>query len=194
MFRANAISTPQTLCITGGVWHCARAHPGEHQAGLGSLVPNSDAIVLSDATNDSNETGKRAFASGISKPAASASAATKTNVEEAQFFASSRACEEPSLEMCFGTPKRNRRVVASDNNPADTCLHWQYQRCGGRFGGLNVLASKGSQPPRLCYRRNVKPAQCLLRSPAYPQLARNQRLSGDVKIDALIGKTGKSRQ
>jgi len=57
---------------------------------------------------------------------------------------------------------------------------------------LNVLANKGSQPAApLPIGGNVKPAQLLSSvAPAYPQLARNQRLSGDVKIDALIGENG----
>jgi len=87
MFRERNLDTAKQLChhrVSGTV---PARQSGEHQAGSGSLVPNSDAN-RSSATPQTIRTENReagSFASGISKPAASASAATKTNVEERSF-------------------------------------------------------------------------------------------------------------
>jgi TonB family protein len=59
---------------------------------------------------------------------------------------------------------------------------------GGDPGSLGLLASKGKQPAApLVVGGDVKQARLISSvAPVYPQLARNQRLSGDVTIDALV--------
>ena len=102
--------------------------------------------------------------------------------------------KKPSFgNVHLAAPTANRRVSPSDYNAADTAPSLgSTSDVAGDSGGLNVLANKGSQPAApLPIGGNVKPAQLLSSvAPAYPQLARNQRLSGDVKIDALIGENG----
>jgi protein TonB len=195
---ANAISTPQNNFGSPAVSATvpAAAIPENSKPGSGSLVPNSDAN-RSSATPQTLRTENReagSFASGISKPAASATAATKTNVEERSFSPAAEPVKKPSFgKVVLAAPTANRRVSPSDNNPADTAPSLgSTGDVAGDSGGLNVLASKGSQPAApLPIGGNVKPAQLLSPvAPAYPQLARNQRLSGDVKIDALIGENG----
>jgi TonB family protein len=58
---------------------------------------------------------------------------------------------------------------------------------------LGALASKNNQPiAPLPVGGDVKPARLLSSvAPLYPQLARNQRLGGDVKLDALIDASGR---
>jgi len=58
-------------------------------------------------------------------------------------------------------------------------------------GGL--AGSRGAQPAApVPIGGEVKPAQLLSSTqPTYPQLARTQRISGDVKIDALIDEHGR---
>jgi TonB family protein len=192
---ANAISTPQNNfgapAVSGTV-------PENIRPSSGGSVPNSDAnrssAMPQTIRTENREAGS--FASGLSKPADSATAATKSNVEERSFSPAPAA--EPVKKPSFGkvhlaAPTANRRVSPSDSNAADTAPSLDSTSdVAGDSGGLNVLANKGSQPAApLPIGGNVKPAQLLSSvAPAYPQLARNQRLSGDVKIDALIGENG----
>jgi len=197
---ANAISTPQNNfdapAVSGTV--PAAVTPENIKPSSGSLLPNSDAN-RSSATPQTIRTENReagSFASGVSKPAASATAATKSNVEERSFSPApaAEAVKKPSLgNVHLAAPTAKRRVSPSDNNAADTAPSLgSTSDVAGDSGGLNVLANKGNQPAApLPIGGNVKPAQLLSSvAPSYPQLARNQRLSGDVKIDALIGENG----
>jgi TonB family protein len=64
---------------------------------------------------------------------------------------------------------------------------------GGNANSLSMLTSKEKQPvaPRPVG-GDVKPAQLVSSvPPVYPQLARTQRVSGDVTLDALIDAKGK---
>jgi protein TonB len=56
-----------------------------------------------------------------------------------------------------------------------------------------MLAIKSNQPAApITVGGDAKPARLLSSiAPAYPQMARNQRVSGDVKIDALIDASGR---
>jgi periplasmic protein TonB len=197
---ANAISTPQNNFGAPAVSGTAPAAaiPENIKPSSGSLLPNSDAnrssVTPQTIRTENREAGS--FATGISKPAASASAATKTNVEDRSF--SPAPVAEPVKKPSFGNvhlaaPTASRRVSPSDSNAADAAPSLSgTSDVAGDSGGLNVLANKVSQPAApLPIGGNVKPAQLLSSvAPAYPQLARNQRLSGDVKIDALIGENG----
>jgi TonB family protein len=194
---ANAISTPQNnFGAPAGSGTVPAAVIPEN---IKPSAPNSDAN-RSSATPQTIRTENReagSFASGIAKPGASAAAATKTNVEERGFSPAPAA--EPVKKPSFGNvhlavPTANLRVSPSDNNAADAAPSLgSTSDVAGDSGGLNALANKGSQPAApLPIGGNVKPAQLLSSvAPAYPQLARNQRLSGDVKIDALIGENGR---
>ena len=149
---ANAISTPQNNFGSPAVSATvpAAAIPENSKPGSGSLVPNSDAN-RSSATPQTIRTENReagSFASGISKPAASATAATKTNVEERSFSPAAEPVKKPSFgKVVLAAPTANRRVSPSDNNPADTAPSLgSTGDVAGDSSGLNVLASKGSQP------------------------------------------------
>jgi TonB family protein len=73
--------------------------------------------------------------------------------------------------------------IAMENGPASSV--------GAVSGGL--VASHVNQPRAAVWiGGEVNPAQLLSSTPPlYPQLARNQRISGDVKIDALIDERGR---
>ena len=64
---------------------------------------------------------------------------------------------------------------------------------GGAATGSALASSKGNQPSApIAVGGEVKPVQLISSvPPAYPQLARSQRISGDVKIDALIDENGR---
>jgi TonB family protein len=194
---ANAIAAPQTAfrapAVSGTV--PAAAIPENIKPSSGSLVPNSDAnrssAMPQTIRTDNREAGS--FATGISKPAASATAAPKTGVEERGFSSAAEAVKKPSFrDVHLAAPTANRRVSPSDNAADAAPSLGATSDVAGDSGGLNVLANKGSQPAApLPIGGNVKPAQLLSSvAPAYPQLARSQRLSGEVRIDALIGENG----
>jgi len=64
---------------------------------------------------------------------------------------------------------------------------------GGSADAANLLSSKGSEPSApITVGGDVKPARLLSSvAPAYPQMARNQRISGSVVLDALIDGNGR---
>ena len=94
--------------------------------------------------------------------------------------------------MHLAAPKVTR-ISPSDNYGSDAAPSLGgASDAAGDSGSVNVLINKGSQPAApLPIGGNVMPAKLLSSvAPVYPQLARNQRLSGDVKLDALIGENG----
>jgi len=197
---ANAIATPQNNFGAPAVSGTAPAAaiPENIKPSSGSPVLNSEANRTSATPQTIRTENKEAgsLASGISKSAAGAASAATTNVEERSLSPAPAA--EPVKKPSFGNvhlaaPTAKGRVSPSDNNAADAAPSLSSTSdAAGDSGGLNVLANKGSQPAApLPIGGNVKPAQLLSSvAPVYPQLARNQRLSGDVKIDALIGENG----
>jgi protein TonB len=103
--------------------------------------------------------------------------------------------KKPSLgKVHLAAPVVGRRDLAPNNNVADPepALGGNGATTGDS-GSFNMLASKSNQPVApIPVGGDVKAARLLSSvSPAYPQLARTQRLSGDIKIDALIGVHGR---
>jgi len=105
------------------------------------------------------------------------------------------AIEQPAKKPALGdihlaAPKLNRKA-ASESTTVDPLLN-----LGGVAGGdsanLTSLASKTTQPSApIVVGGEVKPARLLSSTPpAYPQLARTQRVSGAVVIDASIDASG----
>jgi TonB family protein len=82
-------------------------------------------------------------------------------------------------------------VVSSEADPGIALENSATNSAGGVATGLT--ASHGSQPAApISVGGEVKPVQLISSvPPVYPQLARSQRVSGDVKIDALIGENGR---
>jgi TonB family protein len=100
---------------------------------------------------------------------------------------------KPSLGKVHLAKPTRRRISSSDSNLADAAPALSDNGvAGGDADALTALATKGTQPASpLPVGGNVKPARLLSSvAPVYPQLARSQRLSGDVKIDASIGENG----
>ena len=96
-------------------------------------------------------------------------------------------------QVRLAAPVVGRRDLASDNNNvADAAPALGGGVMVGDSGTVNILASKNNQPAApVRVGGDVKPARLLSSvAPAYPQMARNQHVSGDVKIDALIDANG----
>jgi TonB family protein len=175
-------------------------------AGLESAKPSSGSSTLSSDTIRTQTAPQTirtepkdvaASASGTSKPAAAESASTaSTNLEQHAFSPESITgpLKKPALgNMHLAAPKVTR-ISPSDNYASDAAPSLSgTSDAAGDSGSMNVLTNKGSQPAApLPIGGNVMPAKLLSSvAPVYPQLARNQRLSGDVKLDALIGENGR---
>jgi TonB family protein len=99
-------------------------------------------------------------------------------------------------EVRLATPKVTRRGNLQDNGEADAGLAMSGDESDSNGAALGTgLAVNGKQPAApaapLPVGGDVKPAKLLTRvPPVYPTLARNQHVSGDVLIDALIDPAG----
>jgi TonB family protein len=104
--------------------------------------------------------------------------------------------KRPALgHVRLAAPVVGKRDLSSSNN-ADNNVADPAPSLGGSAvasGDVNMLATKSNQPAApITVGGDVKPARLLSSvAPAYPQMARNQRVSGDVKIDALIDASGR---
>ncbi len=85
----------------------------------------------------------------------------------------------------------NAAAVSSEADPGIALENSAGNSAGPLATGLT--ASRGSQPAApIAVGGEVKPVQLISSvAPVYPQLARSQRVSGDVKIDALIDENGR---
>lgn len=97
-------------------------------------------------------------------------------------------------EVRLATPKVTQRGNAQAGGQSDAGLDLSAEQPDSTGGALGAgLASNASQPaaPALPVGGDVKSAK-LIGSvpPVYPALAKNQHVSGDVRIDALIDATG----
>ena len=94
----------------------------------------------------------------------------------------------------LAAPVLHHRSATDNNSTADVAPSLGSNTISpGDAGGLNLLAGKGSQPTApVPVGGDVKQARLISSvPPMYPTLARNQRLSGNVVIDALIDATGR---
>jgi periplasmic protein TonB len=104
------------------------------------------------------------------------------------------AVKKPSVgEIHLAAPVVNRNMAKESSGTADLAPAFSSSGLSPESGELNLLASKGKQPTApVPVGGDVKQARLLSSvPPVYPSLARNQRLSGNVVIDALIDTTGR---
>jgi TonB family protein len=100
-------------------------------------------------------------------------------------------------EFRLATPKVTRRGNSQDNGEAEAGLAMsgeQPESSGGAFGaGLAANAKQPAAPEApLPVGGDVKQAKLISSvPPVYPLLAKNQHVSGDVRVDALIDATGR---
>ena len=121
----------------------------------------------------------------------------------AQINANAETASLPEKKPALGhvrlaAPVVGKRNLSSSNNDDNNVADSAPSLGGGAIAsadssGVNMLASKSNQPAApITVGGDVKPARLLSSvAPAYPQMARNQRISGDVKIDALIDASGR---
>jgi TonB family protein len=191
--NAPSLPTPNTsssnaASLNGSPSNGTSSEPGK--AALSTDAANLDANRRAIKAQTMRTDGKEFAdpANGTSKPAA-----VNANVETV-----SPPENKPALgRVRLAAPVvRKRGLSASgndDNNVADSA-----PSLGGSAiasadsSGVNMLGTKSNQPAApITVGGDVKPARLLSSvAPTYPQMARNQRISGDVKIDALIDASG----
>lgn len=127
----------------------------------------------------------------------SKASAAENNLEQPAPTAAQPA-EPPAKKPALGkvhlaAPMAKSRLSASDSSAAFADPGFTAGVNGADANSLSLLGSKSLQPSAPApVGGDVKPARLLSSvAPAYPQLARSQRLSGDVKIDALVDANGK---
>lgn len=159
----------------------------------GKAAFSADTGGNRSATNAQTiRTDNKGFATtpnGTSQPAA-----TNSDVETV-----SPPEKKPALgHVRLAAPVIGKRNLSSanndDNNAADSApLLGGSAVASADSSGVGMLATKSNQPAApITVGGDVKPARLLSSvAPAYPQMARNQRVSGDVKIDALIDASGR---
>jgi len=104
--------------------------------------------------------------------------------------------KKPSLgKVHLGAPMPGRHAGSDSGAVAAPALNSEVVP-DGDISSTNLLPSNSKQPSApaapLQVGGDVKTATLLSSvAPIYPQIARNQRVSGDVKIDALIGADGR---
>src|ERR1051326_6144996 len=129
--------------------------------------------------------------------ALSKSSPTETNFE--QPVSGVKDPEQPARKPAalgkvrLAPPVANSRLSTSGNTAAMVEPDLNSGVTGGDATNLSLLGSKSSQPSAPTpVGGDVRPARLLSSvAPVYPQLARSQRLSGDVKIDALVDAQGR---
>ena len=156
-----------------------------------NLSADSNRNVVDPQAARIDSKGTTATASGYSKPSTNTN-----NVEIPAQPPTETARRKPLLGGAhLAAPVVSRRTSASDGSSDSEPAIQGNASAGMDSGNLNMLAGKNSQPAApvapVPIGGDVKQAVLLSSvAPLYPQLARNQRLSGDVQIDALIDVNG----
>jgi len=129
----------------------------------------------------------------------SKAAANERNLEQ-PLLPSAKSIEEPAKKpslgnVHLGAPVLGRRAGSDSGAVAAPALNIDAVPASD-ISNANLLPSNAKQPSApaapLQVGGDVKTAALLSTvAPIYPQMARNQRVSGDVKIDALIGADGR---
>jgi protein TonB len=169
------------------------------QTGSAAVQTNSPLQTNPNSNPSSVEPAAAALASVSSKQvipnAANRSALLETS-------ASSQPAPAPPKKSFLGeirlaTPKVTRRGNAQDNGEAEAGLAMTGEQPESNGGALGAgLAANTKQPAApetpLPVGGDVKQAKLISSvPPVYPLLAKNQHVSGDVRIDALIDVTGR---
>jgi TonB family protein len=133
--------------------------------------------------------GNVSNASTVTKNAASA----KNLADTPEEVVAEESAKKPRLgEVRLSAPKVTRTATGSENGTPDPGLPINGVSAADS-SGISMLANKGKGPVApLPIGGDVKVAKLIASvPPVYPQMARTQRVSGDVTIDALIDVNGR---
>jgi TonB family protein len=176
---------PQSVAASGPA---ARGNVAT-EAAPSAVAPVSHATVSPAANFGANPAGSHNSVN--SNPVKSDSNGNTFSVEPPAetLTTASEPITKPKLgDVHLSAPVVNRKASGTYNNASDSEPTLNDGLTGGDPGSLGLLANKGKQPVApLQVGGDVKQARLISSvPPVYPQLAKNQRLSGDVTIDALI--------
>ena len=151
--------------------------------------PDSYRSATNAQTIRGDNKGLATAPNGASKPAQINANAETVSLPE----------KKPALgHVRLAAPVVGKRNLSSFNNDDNNVADSAPSLGGGAIAsadssGVSMLATKSNQPAApITVGGDVRPARLLSSvAPAYPQMARNQRVSGDVKIDALIDASGR---
>jgi TonB family protein len=176
--------------------------PATTSSTSGSIDPTPfNAISGSDASRSatnlpgarSDGKGMVATSSGYSRPVI-----PTPNIEELP-HRSAEAAKKPSIgKVHLAAPVVNRSSASDSGSDSLPAIEGN-AAVGMDAGNLKLLVGKSNQPAAppappapVPAGGDLKQARLLSSvAPIYPQLARNQRVSGDVRIDALIDVNGR---
>jgi len=200
----GAIAAGILLLVVAGAWLLRRPAA---QATT-SAVPTSIAAFQSGAIPAGSQGAPSNPASVVpgsdATPQASVPAQTVRSVDKgyaAQELAAYKKLAEPEPkkptigEVHLASPTLSRRPVRADSS-ADSVPSIADAQTARDASGASLIATNNAQPAApaipLPIGGNVQAARLLSSvPPVYPALARTQRISGDVRVDALIDASGK---
>ena len=164
-----------------------------HSATVGATDSAANRGVPGVSAVNPNNSNSASVANSLSKPSSPAVNNPSHDLPETQPEATQ--VRKPVMgSLHLAAPVVNRHSAAPGNDSAEPDPQIGASgNSGADASGLSMLSSKGKQPTApLPVGGDVKPARLLSAvAPIYPQMARSQRLSGDVVIDALIDANGR---
>jgi TonB family protein len=206
------LAAASALLIGGGVWYGRQ--PGNFLAATSttspaiesSRGPANESAGRTDVAATVGGAGSSAPASGTgpSKPVNAAPSASKNAIPAAAAASSAKTDsasahsnpieEEPKKpvlgDVHLATPTVNRSEDSQSGEGAPSIDNAQTTATGDTLAGIASAHTNGPAAP-LPIGGDVKVAHLLKATPpVYPPTARSQRVSGDVKIDALIDASG----
>jgi TonB family protein len=163
-------------------------------------MPASEPVRASTVTPTANRSAESALLSqpaastaGSTRPAGNNSSAVKDTSNVPAYDAPVEPARKPALgEVRLAAPKVTRKNQAEESGAADPGLALNGVTAADS-SSLSILTNKSKGPAApLPVGGDVKVARLLSSvPPVYPQMARAQRVSGDVTIDALIDVNGR---
>jgi protein TonB len=183
--QSSPEASPQYLASTSQPPTATRT--GASATVVSAPVTNSALPVSSPAV----EVQKIAATRELAKPEAgnnSSSAASRA----AQPVEQAKKPALGSVHLSAPTVKGNKSGIAGDESEPGIAMESTVTSSAASLNA-GLVASHGKQPAApVTIGGDVKPARLISSvPPSYPQLARSQRLSGDVRLDALIDESGR---
>lgn len=203
------------ITLAAGGWWYTQQSRGTHAASTAISVPASTNSTPT-AGNLPTDPASTANLSSASQPVNSSATTSKPNaaipatqnaslavnpneVPSRSTQLATPQTKKPSLgEVRLATPNVNSggaRNMSSESAPSLTNEEAASESLGA---GVGLAGGNHKQPvapppaPALPVGGEVKPAKLLTSvSPVYPSLAKNQRISGDVRVDALVDAAGR---
>ena len=155
---------------------------GASRTNLGESTARSQPLTIPDGSS-------RVQKGSIVKPAANSPDNPQSAAGNVPASAKAASGVEGARPPGQATPSANREVQRGAEDGATVTASTVTPAGSTPAAGPEVRRGNPAQPPPLG--GDVRPPKLIKSAtPAYPALARTQRVSGDVQVDALVDKTG----